>query len=680
MKRRSWYNIFSIIFYVVCIECSNAQNQIATITIDPQKTIGNVKHWIFGNNILAYQKGTWKYASPDYWDRGSGIWDPDLKKSVPEIVSLAKLSGMSVVRYPGGSAARHFDWEKTIGPISKRPDQQFGLPEYLQFCSDIGAVPLITLAEYSGSAQDAANLVEYLNAPNNGKFAWAKRRAEDGHPQPWNIEWFEYGNETYDGDGKRKMNAFEYAHNYSSYRRAMVSIDNRIKLGAVGAGDYPNLNDWLHSVVEIIGKEVDFIIVHPYVPTYTRNDGVPDAKKLFNLSLAFEAQMQQYFDQMNSIILRITGRYIPIALTEYNGLFSQERPVPYRLSLGNALVNAEMIKIFMNLRNNIFMANSWQFSNEYWGAVRGYTYKKEQIIKRPLYYVFELYHNHFGFQLIQADVQCEKYDTDGGYGIEPAKGEGQEYKLFSDTISISSKWNLIGGSGVSQHIEGDTLVVDFKETDVNYYHALMNIDAIQTFGYRVTCWIKTEKITSTNGASIEVIDSRGWDITHSAKSSASITGTSDWQKLIVDYIPLNDTKIIDIRARRISGAGNITGRAYFCNVTVQKYVPRKYPSVPYLSVIASRKITSGSVKKSGNTKVYLMVINKNMDDSISTQINLRGFMPQNAKAWNLTGPSVDATNELDPGNVNIHENDLGKVTNGFVFKFPPHSLTALEIK
>ncbi|MCK9410427.1 MAG: hypothetical protein M0R68_14965, partial [Bacteroidetes bacterium] len=386
---------------IFCNEYSYAQNTTATITIDTRKTVGNVNPWIFGNNILAYQKGAWEYASPDFWDRGGGVWDPELKCPVPEMIALAKLAGVSVLRYPGGSAARHFDWKKTIGDIDQRPDQKFGLPEYLQLCDEIGAIPLITLPEYSGTAQDAADLVEYLNAPNDGNHIWAKQRAEDGRAEPWNVIWFEYGNESYDGDGLKKMNALQYAHNYGSYKKAMISLDPKIKLGAVGAGDYPNTNDWLHTVVEAIGDSMDFIILHPYAPTYSRKDGIPNAKELFKLSLAMDAQLQTYFDVVNNIILSIIGHHIPIAITEYNGLFLQDAPVPYRFTLGNALLNAEMIKVFMNPRNNIFMANSWQFSNEYWGAVKGFRHKNNSLIKRPLYYVFQLYYNHFGNQLLQ---------------------------------------------------------------------------------------------------------------------------------------------------------------------------------------------------------------------------------------------------------------------------------------
>ncbi|MFZ1979048.1 MAG: alpha-L-arabinofuranosidase C-terminal domain-containing protein [Bacteroidota bacterium] len=659
------------LFYSTYVVLAQGTNQ--SIDVDVRTVTGTVNRQIFGNNILGYQKSI-KYTSAEYWDRGAGIWNPEAKNSDPQMVLLAKLAGLSVARYPGGGAVQHFDWKKTIGPVAQRPDQKFGLPEFLQFCSDIGAVPLITLADYSGTAQDAADLVEYLNAPDDGKHPWAQKRKEDGHSQPWSVFWFEYGNETHFGDGEKKMGAQEYANNYLEYQRVMKQVDPRIKLGAVGSTEFPKLYTWLRPVVQITGKNTDFVIHHSYLPSYNNNDGIPNAKILFATALAGDAQIQSYYDEMNQALLELTGKKIPIAVTEYNGLFVQEKPVPYRLTLGNALVNAEMIRVFLNPANNIIMANSWQFSNEYWGAVKGYSYMNQAIVKRPLFYVFQLYHEHFGTQLIKADVQCDTYETEGGYDIEPTKGAARNFQLMPGTVSLPEQWQFGTGSNFSQQMNGNNLLVDFKGEDVNYYHASKTFDSDPTVSYRATGWIKTVALTSANGVCIEFSDSRGWNKTKSAKSTLAITGTTDWQKVEVDYTPLPDTKKIDIRARRMSGGGPISGRAYFRDISVQKFMPQVFPAVPYLSVNASNTFTENQ------KKVYLMVVNKNMDFTIKTRVNINGMTVTKAKAWILNGPSVDATNENDPRTVSIKEVDFGKVTNGFIVEFPPHSLTSLEVE
>ncbi|MEW6357795.1 MAG: alpha-L-arabinofuranosidase C-terminal domain-containing protein [Planctomycetota bacterium] len=644
-----------------------------SIYVNARKVIGKVNPWVFGNNMLGYQKSAWQHANPDYASRGAGIWDPEKRRSVPEMAAMAKNSGLSVARYPGGCGAHLFDWKKCVGPLAQRPDQQFGLPEFLQNCADISAEPLITLADYFGAAQDAVDLVQYLNSPNDGKSRWAALRASDGHPAPWNVVWFEYGNETEHGDHHgQKMTAQEYARRYLEYRRAMKAVDPRVKLGAVIATGFPNLNQWARAVLEIIGKDVDFVIHHSYKPGYSGNDGKPDGKTLLTMGLAEADQIQDYYDEMNALLRELTDRRdVPIAVTEFNGHFVQEKPTPYRHCLGNALINAEMLRVFMRPQNNIVMANFWQFCNEYWGAVKGYTYKNEPLVKRPQYYPFEMYHNHFGEELLEARALCDKYETDGGFGVAPAKGQGSKFKLFPEVAPLSQPWQISEIKGVAQRTEGDTLIVDFQAgEDVNYFHTRKRLAAEPDTGYRLTGWIKTEGITSSRGASLQVGDARGWTETKSAVNSQDITGTQDWTKVEVDYAALPDAKEIDITARRIGGVGPIKGRAFFRDLRVQKFTPKRFPAVPYLSVNASRS--------ADGKKFYLMVVNKNPDAAIIAPVFFDGFSPRRAKSWTLTGPAIDATNEKDPNTVTVKERDLGEVQNGFSIEFSPSSLTAIE--
>ncbi|MFQ6096844.1 MAG: hypothetical protein ACE5O2_03895, partial [Armatimonadota bacterium] len=71
--------------------------QTARITVNPDAIIGPVNRLILGNNMLAYQRGR-----DEYGNRGAGIWDPENRRPVPEYVALARESGMTVARWPGG--------------------------------------------------------------------------------------------------------------------------------------------------------------------------------------------------------------------------------------------------------------------------------------------------------------------------------------------------------------------------------------------------------------------------------------------------------------------------------------------------------------------------------------------------------------------------------------------------
>lgn len=657
---------------------TTAMGEPATIVVDTSKSPGKVNRLVFGNNVLGYQKGGGDFVTARFYERGCGIWDPERRRSVPEYVALAKSAGITVSRWPGGCATHRFDWKKTVGPLSDRGGQLFGLPEFLQNCADIDAEPLITLADYFGTAEDAADLVEYLNAPDDGKHAWAAKRANDGHPAPWQVVWFEYGNESEHGDHRgQQMSAGEYAHKFLDYQRAMKAVDPRIKLGAVIATGFPKLEKWARPVLKICGSQADFVIHHSYIPRYSDNseDGKPDAKTLFRAGLAVADQIQAYYDEMNALIWDVTERSdVPVAVTEFNGSFAQERPVPYRHCLGNALINAEMLSVFLRPRNHVLMANFWHFSNDYWGQVKGYVHTGESPVKRPQYSPFELYHNHFGTDLLEARVECDTYETGGGWGVAPASGRGRRFQLVGTPIDLKETWKIVDCRGVVQRIEGSDLVAEFSSDagDVNYCHGYKSMPAEPETSYRLTAWIKTEGLTSGKGACFQITDARGIVATRSCSLTHDVKGSTAWTKVVADYTTLADTNELCVTARRISGAGPVSGRALFRAPQLQKFIPAQYGAVPVLSATASRSSDGG--------KIFLMIVNKNLDTPVQAVVSLTRFSPQRARAWLLTGPAVDATNERDPVCVSVRELDLGAVRNNFSVEFPRHSLTAIEVE
>ena len=137
------------------------------------------------------------------------------------------------VRFPGGCVVhgnRHglsamYDWKTTIGPVEARREmpngwnyhQSMGLGyyEYFQFCEDIGAKPLpvvpaavscqntdtnwgkgqeaLTPAQTKAYIGDVLDLVEWANGPANSK--WGAKRAAQGHPKPFGLEYLAIGNE-----------------------------------------------------------------------------------------------------------------------------------------------------------------------------------------------------------------------------------------------------------------------------------------------------------------------------------------------------------------------------------------------------------------------------------------------------------------------------------------------------
>jgi len=105
---------------------TTTNRSIATIVVKPHKVLGKVNRMIFGNNQLGYQYDAWAYTTPEYADRGAGIWDPERNQPVPEMVRFARDIGMTTARYPGGCGSHLFDWKKAVGPVSERPNKGSG--------------------------------------------------------------------------------------------------------------------------------------------------------------------------------------------------------------------------------------------------------------------------------------------------------------------------------------------------------------------------------------------------------------------------------------------------------------------------------------------------------------------------------------------------------------------------
>ena len=151
-----------------------------------------------------------------YAFNGYGSFDSTSMKMKDEFTELYKDAGFGSIRYPGGTISNLFRWKDTIGDKEDRVNQihgfynnpnqggiapNFGLTEVADFAyrDDVQSEIVYVYGFGRGSAQDAADLVEYLNAPAGsnpgGGVAWADIRKENGHAEPYNVRYFEIGNE-----------------------------------------------------------------------------------------------------------------------------------------------------------------------------------------------------------------------------------------------------------------------------------------------------------------------------------------------------------------------------------------------------------------------------------------------------------------------------------------------------
>ena len=653
----------------------------ARITVRASRELGPVNRRVFGNNHVSYDPKDIFSPQPfyDYTNYGAGIWDPEARRPAQEALRLAQEMGIPVARFPGGCGVHSLDWKRTIGPPETRPNWRFGLDEFLRVCEEIGSEPLITVSDYTGTAQDAADLVEYLNAPADPSHPWAQRRAANGHPDPYRVRWFELGNETDHGNHQmtppRRMTPHEYARWVCEYSARMRAVDPAVKIGALMATAKPPDDPWNHIVLPLVKDAADFIIVHTYaVALWGENpDASPD--RLMRAAVAAPDQFEAMLAEYRALVRRHCGRDLPLAITEYNAMFVQERPIPYRFSLGAALFCADYLRVLLKPEANILMANYWQFINEYWGELRG-PVRGENVpyIRRPAYHVHWLYHRHFGDTLVAAESESPTFDCEGFGSTLPARGDLSRPapEVVPGDPLADVQLQSPEGPGWKVTAEGRSLVWRLGRFAGNTYPLLGRFPHIPGRGYRLTGEARLEGDLGGARLGVQIGDDRGWPVTHSAAVYDGVEIFRDWTPFAVDYTPLPDSRGIMLVLRCEDKAEGAAGVLRLRSLKVESVLPAVFPAVKTLTVSASKSAD-------GNT-LYLMVVNKDLSRDLVTEVQMDGFEARSAHMWTLTGPAMEATNEENPLNCAVAEADLPHPGSPLRVTFPARSMTAVELR
>lgn len=242
---------------------------------------------------------TWLGHNLEWVWQGQGLFHPDGSGAKPGVAELIAALNPGLLRYPGGSLANTFRWRRSIGALDARaaitnffentPEVPLlGFDDFMRFCHEAkahGAMITVNCTSWpdrpgdSGSAQEAAAWVAYANARlgdaavDIGKDYrgedwldsqhWARLRAANGHPEPWDVRHWEIGNEVYDPKQGARMTPGEYAERAMAFAQAMKAVDPRI---AVGIIHWPQ-GEW-NTVPALVQDGapglLDFRVLHDY--------------------------------------------------------------------------------------------------------------------------------------------------------------------------------------------------------------------------------------------------------------------------------------------------------------------------------------------------------------------------------------------------------------------------------
>lgn len=154
-----------------------------------------------------------------------------------DIATKLQEQGLTFLRYGGTMVnAPEYRWKKMIGDRDRRPPYRghwypystnaFGIEEFVAFCEGAGFEPAFAI-NIEETAEDAADLVEYLNGPVTS--TWGRRRAQNGHPKPYGVRYIEIGNEEVLFEGDNAAQYDHYIERFQALYEAMHARDPKIQ-------------------------------------------------------------------------------------------------------------------------------------------------------------------------------------------------------------------------------------------------------------------------------------------------------------------------------------------------------------------------------------------------------------------------------------------------------------------
>jgi alpha-L-arabinofuranosidase len=322
----------------------------------------------------------------------------------PDVISMAKAMNAPIIRF-GGNFTSAYHWRDAVGPRDQRVSMRnvawgipeyntFGTDEFLRFCQLVGAQPQVALNLGTGSPEEAADWVRYINSH------WGDKSG--------GLTW-ELGNELWGKFQVGYPTVSRVTDLTQAFSAAVRRVDPKAVLIATG-GDEDFFHDWnaaqLHHP-----NAFNYLSTHFVVTTTAMQQKSPSPEFVtlanFALPLGLETRLRQMYEQIQST--PEARDKVKIAFTEW--LFWAEgnnAPVRYD-NMGGAVAAGGFLNMLM--RNADIVPHSNMTGTFYFAGIQK---ERSKVFGTPAYWAFRMYSNADATTPVQARVASQKYDVEGG--------------------------------------------------------------------------------------------------------------------------------------------------------------------------------------------------------------------------------------------------------------------------
>ena len=368
----------------------------------------------------------------------------------PDILQTVKDLHPTCLRWPGGGYVAQYNWKWGIGPQEERQrwdhwmwmdyDQNcFGTDEFIKFCREVNTEPVIVVSvhferpesEREEIIQEALDWLRYCNEPATGE--WGSVRAANGHPEPYNVKYWEIDNEMWEMGIER----------YESFVRElsvrMREIDPAIKIIACGGFRGEDEGFLMRS-----GNYFDYLSLHHY----EQQGGYATGPK----------RLGEQYDQYAEMIAECPNPNIKLFISEWN-----LQSIDWRTGLfaGGFLNECEARDVVAMGAAALFIRRTdmpdWN------NAFINFDYK--DVFVAPNYQVTELWYDHFSRYRLDYEGDTKDLSV-----VTTMSEDGRDVivKVVNPTetayrLTVDGDWNGIAATEYEYYAPGDLLVANSME-------------------------------------------------------------------------------------------------------------------------------------------------------------------------------------------------------------------------
>ena len=343
----------------------------------------------------------------------------------PDVIRLLREARLPILRWPGGNFVSGYRWEPGVGPLDARPTvpnpawggleyNLFGTDEFLEFCRQVGCEPLICVNAGDGTPEEAARWVEYANG--GAETHYGKKRAENGHPEPYEVKYWEIGNEL---SGRHQIGwttPSGYLDRFRLFAGAMRAVDPRIVLLANGAPPWFD-PEWNRRLIEEAGEQ--FRIITDHILVGGRHPPETDPLALFRDFMYIPVRYGQIYREWRERMLGAGFKDPRLAVTELQLFARLERgddagrlnretfvtPATLAEALYDALFYHESVRMgeFIEMITHSATVN-------HGGGLRK---ERERLYANPCHYGQAMFAKFAGATPVAVELECASERTDG---------------------------------------------------------------------------------------------------------------------------------------------------------------------------------------------------------------------------------------------------------------------------